>query len=315
MRQHAINMVDTLARRDERVVFIGSDLGPGVLAEMKRDMPERFFMEGVSEQYIIGMAAGLAMEGFIPYVNTIATFLTRRCFDQLAIDVCLENLPVRLIATGGGTVYAPLGPTHLAFEDMAILRALPNMAIVAPVDELEMMRCMEASLDWPGPLYIRVGKGNEPIVTTPDTPFAIGQALEMRPAGDVAIISTGIVTAKALSAANLLADHGIGTGVTHMHTVKPLDEAAVRRLATTARLVVTVEEHTRVGGLGSAVAEIIAEEGLPGRLLRLGLADAFPTGYGSNDHLMELAGLQPHQIAARIAASLASLSGSKSVRM
>jgi transketolase len=299
MRQHAINMVETLARRDERVVFIGSDLGPGVLAGMKRDMPARFFMEGVSEQHIIGMAAGLAMEGFVPYVNTIATFLTRRCFDQLAIDVCLENLPVRLIATGGGTVYAPLGPTHLAFEDIAILRALPNMTIVAPVDELEMVRCLEASIDWPGPLYIRVGKGNEPIVTTPDTPFVIGKALDMRPVGEVAFISTGIVTAKALAAADLLADQGVVAGVTHMHTVKPLDVDSVRRLAATTSLVVTVEEHTRIGGLGNAVAEVIAEEGLSARLLRLGLEDAFPTGYGSNDHLMELAGLQPRQIAAR----------------
>jgi len=309
MRQQSINAIDTLARKDDRVVFIGSDLGPGVLKNMKRDMPSRFFMEGVSEQHIIGMAAGLAMEGFIPYVNTIATFLTRRCFDQIAIDVCLENLPVRLIATGGGTVYAPLGPTHLAFEDMAILRALPNMAIVAPVDELEMVRCMEASLDWPGPLYIRVGKGNEPVVTTPDTPFVIGQALEMRPAGDVAIISTGIVTAKALEASALLADRGVSAGVTHMHTVKPLDVEAVRRLAGSTRLVVTVEEHTRMGGLGSAVAEVIAEEGLPARLLRLSLADAFPEGYGSNDHLMGLAGLQPPQIAESVMGRLAHMNG------
>lgn len=307
MRQQSINMVDTLAREDDRVVFIGSDLGPGVLKNMKRDMPSRFFMEGVSEQHIIGMAAGLAMEGFVPYVNTIATFLTRRCFDQIAIDVCLENLPVRLIATGGGTVYAPLGPTHLAFEDMAIMRALPNMAIVAPVDEVEMVKCMRASLNWPGPLYIRVGKGNEPIVTAEDTPFVLGKALEMRPAGDVAIVSTGIVTAKALKAADLLAERGIAAGVTHMHTVKPLDVEAVRALASRSRLLVTVEEHTKMGGLGSAVAEVIAEEGLPARLLRLSLADAFPEGYGSNDHLMELAGLQPQQIAESAADALSRL--------
>jgi transketolase len=309
MRQHAINMVDTLARRDERVVFIGSDLGPDVLKAMKTDMPGRFFMEGVSEQHLIGMAAGMAMEGFVPYVNTIATFLTRRCFDQLAIDVCLENLPVRLIATGGGTVYAPLGPTHLAFEDIAILRALPNMTIIAPVDELEMVRCLEASLDWPGPIYIRVGKGNEPIVTTADTPFVIGKALEMRPAGEVAFITTGIVAARALEASALLADQGITAGVTHMHTVKPLDVDAVHRLAETARLLVTVEEHTKIGGLGSAVAEIIADEGLPVRLLRRSLADAFPEGYGSNDHLMDKAGLHPRQLAESAAELLVRIKG------
>lgn len=304
MRQQAVNMVDTLARRDDRVVFIGSDLGPGVLKGMKRDMPERFFMEGVAEQHIVGMAAGLAMEGFIPYVNTIATFLTRRCFDQLAIDVCMENLPVRLIATGGGTVYAPLGPTHLAFEDIAILRALPNMTIVAPVDEVEMVKLLDASLDWPGPLYIRVGKGNEPVVTGADTPFAIGRALEMRAPGEVAIISTGIVTAKALTAAEMLEGRGIRAGVLHMATVKPLDADAVRRVAIGARLVVTVEEHTRMGGLGSAVAELMAEEPVGARLMRLALPDAFPEGYGDNDHLMRLAGLQPDQIADRVAAAL-----------
>lgn len=304
MRQQAVNMVDTLARRDDRVVFIGSDLGPGVLKGMKRDMPERFFMEGVAEQHIVGMAAGLAMEGFIPYVNTIATFLTRRCFDQLAIDVCMENLPVRLIATGGGTVYAPLGPTHLAFEDIAILRALPNMTIVAPVDEVEMVKLLDASLDWPGPLYIRVGKGNEPVVTDADTPFAIGRALEMRAPGEVAIVATGIVTAKALAAAEMLEARGIRAGVLHMATVKPLDTDAVRRVAAGARLVVTVEEHTRMGGLGSAVAELMAEEPTGARLLRLALPDAFPEGYGSNDHLMRLAGLQPDQIADSVAAAL-----------
>ena len=130
MRKTSLNCLYELAQQDDRVVFVGSDLGAGVLDEMKREFPERFLMEGVSEQHIIGMAAGLAMEGFNPYVNTIATFLTRRCFEQIAMDLCLHDLPVRLIANGGGLVYAPLGPTHLAIEDFAILRALPNMTII-----------------------------------------------------------------------------------------------------------------------------------------------------------------------------------------
>ncbi|MFM8688960.1 MAG: transketolase, partial [Acidimicrobiaceae bacterium] len=123
MRKTALDCVYKLSKIDERVVFVGSDLGPGVLDKMKTEFPDRFFMEGVSEQYIIGMAAGLAMEGFIPYVNTIATFLTRRCYEQIAVDLCMSDLPVRLIASGGGGVYAPLGPTHLAIEDIAIMRA------------------------------------------------------------------------------------------------------------------------------------------------------------------------------------------------
>ena len=132
MRKTSLNCVYELAQQDERVLFVGSDLGSGVLDEMKQEFPERYFMEGISEQYIIGMAAGMAMEGFIPYVNTIATFLTRRCYEQVFIDICLHKLPVRLIGNGGGVVYAPLGPTHLATDDIAIMRSIPNMTVVAP---------------------------------------------------------------------------------------------------------------------------------------------------------------------------------------
>lgn len=305
MRQTAVNMVEELARRDERVVFIGSDLSPGLLKTMQNDMPERFFMEGVSEQHVIGMAAGLAMEGYVPYVNTIATFLTRRCFDQLAIDVCMENLPVRLLANGGGLVYAPLGPTHLAFEDMALLRALPNMAIVAPCDAEEMRRVMNASLDWPGPLYIRMAKGGDPVVSRAELGFAIGRAIPLKKPGEVVMISTGAMANRALAAADLLAEAGISAGVLHCHTVKPLDEAAVSDAIAGTRLAVTIEEHTRIGGLGSAVADLLAERDVRPSLLRLALPDAWPEGYGSQDHLLELAGLQPAQIAERVRTRLA----------
>src|SRR6201986_4483313 len=140
MRETCINMVYELAKQDERVVFIGSDLSPGLLKEMKEEFPDRYYMEGVTEANIIGMAAGLAMEGYIPYVNTIATFITRRCYEQVAVDVCMHNLPIRLIGNGGGLVYAPLGPTHLAIEDIAIMRALPNMTVVAVCAAGEMKR-------------------------------------------------------------------------------------------------------------------------------------------------------------------------------
>ena len=145
MRQTCLNMVYDLAKRDKRVVFVGSDLSPGLLADMKHDMPDRWYMEGITEQNLIGMAAGLAKEGYIPYANTIATFMTRRCYEQVAVDLCLHDLPVRLIANGGGLVYAPLGPTHLAIEDIAIMRALPNMTVTAVCDAKEMVRLMNAT--------------------------------------------------------------------------------------------------------------------------------------------------------------------------
>src|SRR6266705_4064563 len=143
MRKTSLDMVYELARKDTRIIFIGSDLGIGTLKQFKAEMPGRFLMEGVSEANIVGIAAGLALEGKIVYINTIATFLTRRCFEQVALDLCLHNANVRLIANGGGVVYAPLGPTHLAIEDVAIMRALPNMTVVAPADAPEMVRLMK----------------------------------------------------------------------------------------------------------------------------------------------------------------------------
>lgn len=301
MRKTSLDCVYEMAKRDERVVFLGSDLGVGTLDEFRREIPRRFFMEGIAEQNLIGMAAGLAMDGFIPYVNTIATFLTRRCFEQVAVDLCLHNLPVRLIANGGGLVYAPLGPTHLAIEDMAILRALPNMAIVAPVDAEEMRRCMAATLDWPGPLYIRLAKGGDPVVSEARHGFALGQGILMREPGRVLLVSTGVMTTRALAAAELLAERGVAAGVLHLHTVKPLDETRLLSLAREVETVVSIEEHVLAGGLGSAIAELFMDrlaEASP-RLLRLGLPDRFPEKYGSQDDLLRHFGLTAEGIAER----------------
>src|SRR5690349_1669027 len=181
VRQTCVNMVHELAKRDPRIVFIGSDLSPGLLGAMKEEMPQRHYMEGVMEANVIGMAAGMAIDGFMPYVNTIATFITRRCYEQVALDLCLHDLPVRLIANGGGLVYAPLGPTPLAVEDFAIMRALPNMTVTAVSDAEEMKRLMRATLAWPHPIYIRLGKGGDPVISTEANGFTIGKGIVMRP--------------------------------------------------------------------------------------------------------------------------------------
>jgi transketolase len=307
MRKAALDMVGELARRDPRVVFLGSDLSPGLLDEMRREFPDRWFMEGVSEQNLIGVAAGLAMDGYIPFVNTIATFLTRRCFDQLAVDACMHGLPIRLIASGGGLVYAPLGPTHLAVEDLAIMRALPGMTVVAPCDADEMRRLMPQTLDWPHPMYIRLAKGGDPVISRPERGFRIGKAILVREAaaGSVLFVGTGVMTTRALAAAELLAKDGIEARVLHVHTVKPLDSAAVAELAAAARLVVTVEEHTLVGGLGSAVVECLADRGVLVPVKRLGIPDAFAPHYGGQDDLLRTYGLQPEQLAATVTRALA----------
>ncbi|MEG3641241.1 transketolase family protein [Magnetococcus sp. PR-3] len=294
MRRSCLNEVHALAEQDDRVLFVGSDLGAGTLDAMREGCPEQFFMEGIAEQNLIGVAAGMALEGYIPYVNTIATFLTRRCLEQVTIDVALHKLPVRLIGNGGGMVYAPLGPTHTTLEDVALMRAIPNMTVIAPCDAEEMKRLMPLTLGWPGPIYIRLAKGGDPVVSQPDKPVAIGRAIPLVEGRDVVIVTYGIMVHRALTAAEALREEGIECTVLNMHTIKPLDEQAILQSAVGKRLVVTVEEHSLTGGLGSAVAHLLATtdalENGP-RLRTLAFADAFCEGYGSQNQQIAKAGV------------------------
>ena len=298
MRENCLKMVFELAKQDERVVFIGSDLGVGVLSDFKKEIPSRFFMEGVSEQNLVGLAAGMAMEGNVVYLNTIATFLSRRCYEQVAVDLCLHNVNVRLIANGGGVVYAPLGPTHLAIEDIAIMRALPNMTVVAPADAVEMNRFMKVSVDHPGPIYIRVAKGHDPIVTSDTGPFVIGQAVPMREGEEVLLATTGIGLQVCLAAAEKLAAQAVKAAVLHFPTIKPLDTAALHAHAERAAAIVSVEEHTIIGGLGSAVAEYLAESDLlhARRFKRIGIPDVFPSVYGDQNGMMRKYGVSAENV-------------------
>jgi transketolase len=299
MRERCLKTITQLAREDDRVVFIGSDLGVGTMADFRSEFPERFFMEGVAEQNLIGMAAGMAMEGRIVYLNTIATFLTRRCFEQVAVDLCMHNANVRLIANGGGVVYAPLGPTHLATEDLAILRALPNMTILAPADAEEMARAVRATLHHDGPVYVRVAKGHDPIVTTEAGEFRIGRAVPMRDGHDALLVTTGIGLQLCLAAADRLRTGGIDAAVLHMPTIKPFDTDSLAGAAERVPVIVSVEEHSVVGGLGGAVAEFLAESDLlSGRKFRrAGFPDVFPTGYGDQAGMMRRYGLSAESIA------------------
>jgi transketolase len=301
MRITCLQSVYELAKRDPRVLFIGSDLGAGVLSHFKEEMPDQFLMEGISEQHVIGMAAGLAKEGYIPYVNTIATFLTRRCYEQVAIDLCLQNLPVRLIGNGGGYVYAPLGPTHQAVEDIAIMRALPNMTIISPSDANQMSQLMEQTLDIKGPAYIRVAKGYDPIVTEGEQ-FTLGQSHLAGEVGGLLIIASGIMLQRALHAKNKLEEMGEQVAILNIHTLKPLDDASILDKISRSKLVVTMEEHTKIGGLGSSILELISDANLlfPPRVLRFGLPDRFTDNYGSQSELIDAAGLSVQGMVSKI---------------
>jgi len=303
MRKRCLDMVYNLAQKNDKVVFIGSDIGANTLNNFKREFPDRFIMEGISEQHTIGMAAGLALNGKIVYINTIASFLTRRCFEQNVLNLGLYNANVRLLGSGGGLVYAPLGPTHLAPDDIAIMRTIPNMTILVPTDADEMERAMIASETHQGPIYIRMAKGfGDPIISKDEHGFKIGKAIVHMEPKDVLLISCGIMTHRSLSVAESLNKQGIKTGVINVHTLKPFDDKTVLENICKSRFVFTVEEHYINGGLGSIVSEIIAENASNTNVIfkRFALPDSFTDKYGSQESLIKRYSLETDDIEKRI---------------
>lgn len=298
MSGSVFDVVHAVARRDPRVVFVGSDLAPGLLADMRAELPAQFYMEGIQEQHLIGMAAGMALEGLRPVVATIGTFLTRRCFEQLLVDAGLHRLPITLLATGPGLAYTALGPTHCSIDDFALLRTIPGMTVVSPASMAEANALLEEGLTRGALLYLRVPRGDEPALPAGSAPPALGVPIELRPGREVVIVATGALTAAAMEAAELLDAEGIHAGVVHVHTVKPLHPASMVPLLEDAELVVTVEEHLRSGGLGSAVLELTADHlAEPPPLRRLGLPDEFVAGYGSHGESLAAAGLTAEAVA------------------
>ncbi len=290
MRQMCLNTVYDLARKNKNVIFIGSDLGPGVLNSFKEKYPERFFMEGVAEQSIIGLAAGLAFEKFRPYVNTIATFITRRCFEQVVVDLCAHNLPVTLIGNGGGLVYAPLGPTHQSIEDLSIMRSLPNLKIISPCDAHEMKHLMLDSVNVKGPLYVRIARGGEEIITKKFKP-KIGKAINLKRAKDYYFLTTGITSHIALKACRILQEKdNIQCGVAHFSTVKPLDKKFLNKILSSSKNIITVEENVRAGGFGSSILEFSSQMNNREKnadIKIMGLKDKFLDKYGTQQELLE----------------------------
>ncbi len=253
---------------------------------------------GVAEANMVGASAGLALSGKIPFAYSIVPFLIARCYDQIRMDVCYHRTNVKLVGVGGGFAYGNQGATHHAIEDVAVLRALPNMTVVCPCDPLEAGKATKAAAAYPGPVYIRLWRQDEPAVYQSDYEFTIGKAISLRKGTDVTLIATGVVVRFALQAADLLQAKGIKAGVINMHTVKPLDIEAVLSAAQQSGAIVTIEEHSIIGGLGSAVAEVLMESSLRRiRFKRLGVQDVFSEETEDTDHLYLRHHLTPPQIA------------------
>lgn len=292
MRNAFADEITALADRDPRVVLLSGDIGNRLFNEFRDRHPTRFYNVGVAEADMIGIAAGLALGGFRPVAYTIASFAIYRAYEQIRVDLCYHNLPVTIVGVGAGLGYAGNGPTHHSCEDLAVLRALPNMTVLAPCDAWELRSLLGAAVNGNGPAYLRIGKKGEPLVYTERPAVAIGRAFPLRTGTDVAILCAGTLMPQTLAAAARLEADGISAAVYSCHSVKPLDTALLEQLFATQSLIVTIEEHSRIGGLGSAVAEWRADHPAGhGRLLRLGTPDEFLHATGDQDPAREQAGL------------------------
>ncbi len=292
MRTAFIRTLMELAARDERIWLLTGDLGFSVLEVFEQQFGGRYVNVGVAEQNLTGIAAGLASGGKVVFTYSIANFPTLRCLEQIRNDVCYHSLSVKVVSVGGGYAYGPQGYTHHGLEDLAIMRALPNMTVVAPGDPIEAALAVRAIVERPGPCYLRLGKAGEPVVHTSAPDFAIGRALRIREGTDVTLISTGGMLRQTVDVAEkLAAEEKIQARVLSMHTLKPLDVEAVASAFGQTGGVVTVEEHSVIGGLGSAVADAIAENGGSLKPFRKwGVPDHLSRRIGSQRFLREQVG-------------------------
>ncbi|MFD4607325.1 transketolase family protein [Streptomyces sp. NPDC058440] len=285
-----------LARTREDIVCLSGDLTRQCEVDLFQGLfPERFVHAGMAEANMMSMAGALAREGLQPWVHTFGVFATRRPYDQIVNAIACPNLPVRIIGFMPG-ISTPGGPSHQAIEDVAIMRALPNMTVIDVADAVEIRQAVPRIADLPGPVYLRLKRGEIPVVFDDDHEFRVGAGRQLLPGGEVALLTSGMMLPATLRAAAGLRAHGVDAGVTSLPTIKPLDHRAVLTAVRGARGVVTVENHSVVGGLGSSVAEVLAEAGAGVPLRRIGLRDTFAEGSRTGPYLFEKYGLSVREI-------------------
>jgi len=280
------------------------DLGFGLVEEFARRFPERFLNAGIAEQNMTGIAAGMALSGRVVFTYSIANFPILRCLEQVRNDVCYHNANVKIVAVGGGLAYGSLGSTHHATEDLAIMRSLPRMTVVAPADPAEAGAATRAVAARPGPCYLRLGRAGEAQVHRGPIDFQLGKAIQVSQGRDLSLISTGGMLETAVQIAESLHHAGLQTRVLSMHTVKPLDADAILAAARETGAVFTLEEHSVDGGLGGAVAELLAEAAGPLTFRRFGLPSAFSPVVGTQEYLRAQHGLTAEAVASAIASIL-----------
>lgn len=284
-----------LGQENDKVVALCADLAESIrVHHFAEKYPERYFQIGIAEQDMIGTAAGLALSGFIPFATTYAVFAAQRANEQIRLAACYNNANVKIAVSHGGLTCGEDGATHQALEDIASMRVMPNMTVIVPADAEEAYEATKACAQMEGPVYLRLGRTPVANVTSGLEPFKIGKARKMRSGNDVTIVAAGIMVEKALQASEILAAQGIQAAVINMHTIKPLDEATIIEQAKATGCMVTAEEHSVLGGLGGAVAEVLSEH-VPVPLVRVGTQDTFGES-GPPDELLQKYGLTAQDI-------------------
>ena len=301
MRNAFAEEILELARQDERVVVLSADIGNRLFDKLKSEFPSRFYNTGVAEANNISMAAGLAASGFRPVCYTITPFITYRCYEQIKIDICYNEMPVIIVGTGSGLSYAALGATHHSCEDIAVMRVLPKMHIAAPADALEVKACLRAAINLGKPAYIRIGKKGEPVIHNKVPAFKFGSWSLLRQGDNVCLLSTGNMIEPALKIAKILEKEKISASVVNCASIKPLDEIMLIEMINNHDAVVTIEEHSLIGGFGGAVAECAIDQNLDTRkIIRFGTQDCFLHPLGEQEYARQQHGLGIPQISEKI---------------
>lgn len=291
MRNTYLKEVYNLAAKDRNVLSLVADNGMIVYDDFRRDFPEQYFNFGISEGHMITAAAGMASCGKIPFAYTIGAFLAYRSFEFIRLDVCLQKMNVKIVGIGAGMSYGYLGPTHHTTEDIAVLRTLPNLTLLSPASAKETKALVNYAYELNGPVYIRLGNNLKEELYPEDVRVIPGKGTILKEGNDIVIFSTGDITYHVMTAAKRLEEEGIHATVISMHTIKPFDSQLVVDMAQRSTKLFTVEEHSIIGGLGSAVAEVLADNGCSAGLKRIGLNDVFAHGYGNQEQVRKANGL------------------------
>lgn len=297
MRDHVIKALVKAAESDPRIMLVIADLGFNVVELFKDRYPDRFFNAGISEQNMTSVAAGLALEGNMAFTYSIGNFPTLRCIEQIRNLVCYHNANVKILAVGGGFAYGDLGMTHHATEDIAMMRALPNMRVYAPADAIEAVACFHDMIKCNDPCYLRMARGKEECIYQEDAALDVTRCIEYAPAGtDFNILVTGTIACEAVKLQKMITNEGFSCGAFIVPRIKPIDQHTICEIAQKSRYLISMEEHNIIGGLGGTVSEILSGLATHGKLLRFGLQDIFTSEVGGQNYLRDYYGMSAEKV-------------------